>query len=298
MTARVLALYRIVVGLAVGVVLVGWLFEFDLFLSDSGPVSLSALAVDTPQGKVAWSLYNISTLRWWAPLLFALTALSTVLLTAGWRSRFAGPLLAALFWSLQSRTAVASDGLDRFLWIALAVGVTLPWDQVWSLEPSGRGSTLKGRMLTLLVAMLIAFALVKPKGELAGFLALGPRATPLPAGVWYVTLAEDGSGKRWNALDQGTPSWDSADRDLLSRRARLYQGRWEEREYHGLAVWWTYRLFHDPKNGGADRRLRAVKLYRCSERQGEPPYRLVASWPMGLSDGPSPLFTEPSQDTP
>ena len=45
MIARALALFRIALGIAVGALLVGWLSEFELFLSDSGPVSLSALAV-------------------------------------------------------------------------------------------------------------------------------------------------------------------------------------------------------------------------------------------------------------
>lgn len=289
---RGLAALRICLGLAVFFTLLRWLPDFALFFTDDGALTLSALAVDTPPGKVAWSLYNVSGYRWFPFLLFALTLGSSLLLTVGWRCGLSGAVLFVLFWSLQSRTAVASDGWDRALWVALALGVTLPWDRAWSLtlsrEPLRRGSL----MGTGLMGLAVTAALLNPSGELAGFLALGPRARPLPHDVWYVTLAEDGSGERWNALDRTEPEWDKPGGPPLGYRERLYQGRWEEPEYHGLTVWWAYR--HYGLRGEDSHRLRAVKLYRCSKRSGETPYRLVASWPMGLSDGSARPFTQDS----
>ncbi len=291
---RVLAALRIGLGLAVLVTLLRWLPDFALFFTDEGALTLSALAVDTPQGKVAWSLYNICSYRWLPFLLFALTIASSLLLMAGWRCRLSGAALFVLFWSLQSRTAVASDGWDRALWITLALGVTMPWDRVWSATlsqvPLGRASWIG----TGLMGVAVAIALLNPSGDFAGFLALGPRAQPLPEDVWYVTLAEDGSERRWNALDRSEPEWERTGGPPLDYRERLYQGRWEERDYHGLAVWWVYRLYLRDKRQDDSLRLRAVKLYRCSKRTGEAPYRLIASWPMGLSDGSSPPFTQDS----
>ena len=129
---RGLAVFRIGLCIALLWTLFAWWPDFDFFFTRLGPLPLSALAVDTPPGTVAWSLYNASTETSWPYLLYGLTLLMSAVLLLGWRTEQAGPLLFVLLWSLQSRTAVACDLRDGALLLGLLFGCLTPWGKVWA----------------------------------------------------------------------------------------------------------------------------------------------------------------------
>ena len=269
---KALALLRIGLSLAVLWTLLGWWADFEFFFTRLGPLPLSALAVDTPPGTVAWSLYNISTASSWPYLLFALTTTAAVLLLVGWRSERVGPLLFVLVWSLQSRTAVACDLRDEALWLGLLIGCLTPWAAAWAWRPSPAPQGRARAMLLLLVLLAVVPALFKPTSSWAGFLALGPRAHPVPGGVTYRTVVED--------AQRGERSFEAEAILKGSERRRLYQGRWEDPAYRGLAIWWVYWTFGRERAGASGANVVGVRLYR-SEEGGQ--RRLVASWPIGLA---------------
>lgn len=270
---RGLAVFRIGLCIALLWTLFAWWPDFDFFFTRLGPLPLSAIAVDTPPGTVAWSLYNASTGTSWPYLLYGLTLLMSAVLLLGWRTEQAGLLLFVLLWSLQSRTAVACDLRDGALLLGLLFGCLTPWGKVWALRSSPALSIRKGAFLGAIASVFIGAALLRPTSSLAGFLALAPRAHPVSEGVSYQTFAEDSQGKQrlleTKELQEGT------------YRRRLYQGRWEDAEYRGLAIWWTYWLYLQERSTSSGSGAVAVKLYRT---QGLEQRRMVASWPLGVAD--------------
>ena len=180
-----------------------------------------------------------------------------------------GPLLFLLIWSLQSRTAVACDLRDSLLWTGLLFGCLTPWGKVWSWSSSPELTARKSAILGVIALMLVGTALLRPTSSLAGFLALAPRAHPVSGDVSYLTFTEDSEGKQrlleTKALQEG------------SARRRLYQGRWEDPEYRGVAIWWTYWLYLRERATPWGSSVARVRLYR---QNGLEQRRLVASWPM------------------
>lgn len=91
----------------------------------------------------------------WQGVLFALAALASLALIAGWKSRWMAGLLTLLLWSLHARNPqvlFAGDVLFRWLFL---LALTLPLGGAWSAEKSPR-KDVRGLRALLPLALLAA----------------------------------------------------------------------------------------------------------------------------------------------
>jgi hypothetical protein len=130
---RSLALFRIALGLLIVLDVLLRIQDFAFFFTEQGPLPLKAIVEDTNTGKVAFSLYFLTSYRIWPYLLMAATGLGGVALAVGWRTRRVCPVLWLLCLSMQSRAPLSLNSSDRLVLSFLFFASFLPLDRLWAI---------------------------------------------------------------------------------------------------------------------------------------------------------------------
>lgn len=194
---RSLAAFRMVLGLVMLFDLLGRWSDVAIHYSDRGllprPEAIEGL------NTWRWSLYFINGSTGFAHVLFALTAVVTVGVIVGYRTRWMTVALWILLASLQVRNPLVLSGADSFLRVLAFWAMFLPLGAVWSVDrwrerqappPRPWYASMSSAALLLQIAFVYFFtALLKTDDAWrvdfnAVWYALGAEQLTTPFGAW------------------------------------------------------------------------------------------------------------------
>lgn len=130
---RSLAFVRISVGLLLVWMQFNYILQADLFFSDSGVCTRSAVALMRTANKFP-SMHKFSGDADAVRVLLALGVLAGVALTLGWKTRTITVVAWLLSRSSHARCPYMLQGSDTELDLILFFMIFLPWGRVWSLD--------------------------------------------------------------------------------------------------------------------------------------------------------------------
>lgn len=158
---RSLAIFRIALATIVLLDLAGRLRDLRVHYTDAGvlPGELARRSL----GEFRWSLNLLNGSVSFQVLIFAVTALATVALLLGYRTRLMSVIVWALLFSIQTRNPLVLSAADTYIRLMLFWSIFLPLGAWWSLDQRRRQpspaprSTLFMSMGTAALFFQIAF---------------------------------------------------------------------------------------------------------------------------------------------
>lgn len=194
---RSLAVFRMVLGLVMLFDLLGRWSDVAIHYSDQGLLSREE-AIDG-LNPWRWSLYFVNGSSQFVHAMFALTALVTLAVIVGYRTRLTMVAMWVLLVSLQVRNPLVLSGADSYLRVLMFWGMFLPLGAVWSVDrwrqrdtppPHPWYASVASAALLLQIAFVYFFTALLKTGDPwrkdfdAIWYALGAEQLTTPLGSW------------------------------------------------------------------------------------------------------------------